>query len=301
MERRAFGKTDMHVSVLGFGTSEIGHERTDQAVVSQILNHALDHGLNVIDTAECYIEAETLVGEAVSHRRDDYYLFTKCGHGFGIDTGLPDWHPDLITQSIDHSLKRLKTDRLDLIQLHSCGHDVLAQGDVIDRLQRAQEQGKTRYIGYSGDGATARFALELGVFDSLQTSLNVADQQSIALLLPYCVEHGVGVIAKRPVANVAWRNWPEPPASGYAKPYFDRLQKLAYPFIGDSLGESVEYALRFTLTHEGVCTAIVGTSKPQRWAANAGAVAEGPLDGEEITEIWNRWAEVSEPEWVGLN
>lgn len=300
MERRQFGKTDMQVSVLGMGTSEIGFERTDQAVVNQIFNHALDNGLNVIDTAECYVESESLIGEAVSHRRDDYYLFTKCGHGFGVETGLPDWHPDLITQSIDHSLKRLKTDRLDLIQLHSCGQDVLAQGDVVDRLQRAREQGKVRYIGYSGDGDTARFALEMGVFDSLQTSLNIADQQSISLLLPYCVEHEIGVIAKRPVANVAWRNWPEPPTSGYAQPYFDRLKKLAYPFIGPTLGESVEYALRFTLTQLGVCTAIVGTSKPHRWDANARAIEGGPLDGEEVTEIFECWREASEPDWVGL-
>ncbi|MBC8066254.1 MAG: aldo/keto reductase [Chlorobia bacterium] len=301
MERRQFGTTDMHVSVLGIGTSEIGYERTDQAVVTQMLNHALDNGLNVIDTAECYLESESLIGEAVSHRRKDYYLFTKCGHSFGVETGLPDWHPDQISQSIDHSLKRLKTDYLDLIQLHSCGRDVLEQGDVVDRLHRAREQGKTRYIGYSGDGETARFALELGVFDSLQTSVNIADQQSISLLLPYCVDHGVGVIAKRPVANVAWRNWPEPPDSGYAKPYFDRLQKLAYPFIGESLGESVGFALRFTLTQAGVCTAIAGTSKPHRWDANARAVADGPLDGEEISEIFARWTEASEPDWVGLN
>lgn len=300
MERRQFGKTDMQVSVLGFGTSEIGHEETEQSMVEQILNHALDNGLNVIDTAECYREAETLIGNAVSHRRGDYFLFTKCGHSFGVETGLPDWHPDLITASIEHSLERLNTDCIDLVQLHSCGKDVLAQGDVVERLQQARDAGKTRYIGYSGDGDNARFALEMGVFDSLQTSLNIADQQSISLLLPYCVDHQIGVIAKRPVANVAWRNWPEPPTNGYARPYFERLQKLAYPFVGPSLGESVGYALRFTLTQLGVCTAIVGTSNPQRWDANARVIEEGPLDGEEITEIFDRWREASESDWVGL-
>ena len=300
MEKRQFGKTDMQVSALGFGSSEIGYSQTDQEVVDLMLNQALDKGLNVIDTAECYKEAESAIGNAVSHRRNDFFLFTKVGHQFGVEVDLPDWHPELITQSIDHSLRRLRTDFVDVLQLHSCDKDVLAQGDVVERLQRAKEQGKTRYIGYSGDSVDARFALEMGVFDALQTSVNIADQESIRLLLPYCVEHKIGVIAKRPIANVAWRNWPDPPASGYAKPYFERLQKLAYPFIGDGVGESVQYALRFTLSQLGVCTAIVGTSNPHRWEFNARAIDVGPLDGEEITEIFDRWREVSEPDWVGL-
>jgi aryl-alcohol dehydrogenase-like predicted oxidoreductase len=114
METRQFGKTDMRVNVLGFGGSEIrGSSLTD---VSRLLNSALDAGINVIDTAECYGDSEELIGKAVAERRSDYYLFTKCGHAAGEDLpDLPDWHPRLLEASIDRSLRRLRTDHIDLI------------------------------------------------------------------------------------------------------------------------------------------------------------------------------------------
>ena len=80
MQRRPFGRTDMQVSVLGFGGAEIGFEKATPDAVAALLGDALDAGLNVIDTAECYLQSEELIGKAVSSRRDDFYLFTKCGH-----------------------------------------------------------------------------------------------------------------------------------------------------------------------------------------------------------------------------
>ena len=194
MESRKFGKTDMHVSVLGFGGAEIGFEKATPDVVAKLLSVALDAGLNVIDTAECYLDSEALIGGAVAGRRDDFYLFTKCGHP--ESPGKPDWRPESLLQSIQRSLKRLRTDRVDLVHLHSCSEAELRKGDVIGALQRAKEQGLTRYIGYSGDAGAARYAVECGAFDSLQTSLSVFDQQAIDLTLPLAREHGLGVIAK---------------------------------------------------------------------------------------------------------
>lgn len=299
MERRRYGKTDMTTSVVGFGSSEIGFEGAEQTTVETLLNEALDTGLNIIDTAECYVDAEEKIGKAVGHRRDDYYLFTKCGHASHTGIDLPDWSAELIRASIDNSLRRLKTDHVDMIHLHSCGRDVLEQGDVVKELLAARDAGKTRYVGYSGDSVTARYALEMGVFDSLQTSVNFADQESIELTLPYCVEHGIGVVAKRPVANVAWRNGDREPDSGYAMTYWRRLQKLRYAFLNRPLPETLEIALRFTLAQPGVCTMIVGTKNPARWAANAASVAKGPLPTDEIAAIRARWTEVREPDWVG--
>src|SRR5918997_353820 len=189
MEKRTLGKTGMHVSVLGFGGSEIGYGGAAVETVERLLGGALDAGLNVIDTAECYVTSEELIGRAVSRRRADYYLFTKCGHASGID--LPDWDARLLEQSIERSLKRLRTDHVDLLQLHSCAEEVLREGDVIEVLRRAREAGKTRYIGYSGDGRAALYAVECGAFDTLQTSVNIADQQGLVLFMPQARERNI--------------------------------------------------------------------------------------------------------------
>ena len=296
MEKRALGKTGMEVSVLGFGGAEIGYEGASPETVAEVLGSALDAGLNLIDTAECYAASEELIGQAVAHRRGDFFLFTKCGHASGLD--LPDWDPRLLEQSIDRSLKRLQTDYLDLVQLHSCSADVLRQGDVIAVLQRARDRGKTRYIGYSGDREDAVYAIQSGAFDTLQTSVSIADQQALDLTLPLARERGMGVIAKRPVANAVWKHEGKP-ENGYVLPYWERLQTLDYPFLKGDLNAAVGTALRFTLAIPGVHTAIVGTSKPGRWRANAELLAQGPLPKEQFEAIRARWREVAPADWVG--
>jgi aryl-alcohol dehydrogenase-like predicted oxidoreductase len=297
MEKRKFGNTDMLLSVLGFGGAEIGFEGAPQADVDNLLNAALDSGLNVIDTGECYADSEQKIGNAVAGRRDDFYLFTKCGHSSGID--LPDWDPKMLALSIDRSLKRLKTDCVDLMQLHSCSEEILRQGDVIDVLLRAKEAGKTRYVGYSGDHLDALYAVECAAFDSLQTSINVADQDCLTLTVPKAKEGGMGVIAKRPVANVAWRTGNNPPTNSYHQTYWERLQKLKFEFVGEP--DAVATALRFTLSQPGVSVAIVGTKNPSRWAVNSAFAQLGPLSETALSSIRNRWKEVAGPDWRGQN
>lgn len=298
MEKRAYGKTGMQVSVLGFGGAEIGFGGAAQRDVDRLLGSALDAGLNLIDTAECYKNSEELIGRAVADRRGDYFLFTKCGHAAGLD--LPDWDPRMLAQSIDRSLERLKTDYVDVIHLHSCSEEVLRQGDVIDVLKRAKEQGKTRFIGYSGDHANALYAVRTGAFDSLMTSLNIADQEAADLTLKEAAERGMGVVIKRPVANVAWRHVQAPDPKAYEYPYWQRLQKLKYDFLQGDMEESVGKALRFTLSTPGVHSAIVGTANPDRWTTNARLLAQGALPAAAYEAIRERWRSVAEADWVGL-
>jgi aryl-alcohol dehydrogenase-like predicted oxidoreductase len=296
MEKRALGRTGLEVTVLGFGGSEIGYEQADLKMVERVLGSALDAGLNCIDTAECYLESEELIGRAVSGRRASFYLFTKCGHASGLD--LPDWDAQLLKQSIDRSLQRLRTDHLDLLQLHSCSREVLERGEVIEVLQAARDEGKTRFIGYSGDSLDALSAIECGAFDTLQTSINIADQEALELTLPRARERGMGIIAKRPIANAVWKNKTKP-ADGYVLPYWERLNKLQYDFLGGDPRDAISRALRFTLGVEGVATAIVGTSKPERWRENAELLKAGPLPKEEFEAIRARWKEVADESWNG--
>ena len=297
MEKRKLGNTDMVASVLGFGGSEIGYERASLATVKKLLNSALDAGLNVIDTAECYIASEELIGTAVGARRKDYYLFTKCGHERGWS--YPDWRPESLLRSIERSLKRLKTDCIDLIQLHSCPEEELRRGAVIEALGQARERGYARYLGYSGDSEAALYAVECGAFDTLQTSVNIADQEAIDRILPLALERNIGVVAKRPIANVAWRNGNRPPSDSYGRPYWERLKKLHYDFLDAELKETVATALRFTLSVPGVHTAIVGTIKPGRFAENSAAVMAGPLPKERFDSIRARWREAANSNWEG--
>jgi len=196
-------------------------------------------------------------------------------------------------------LRRLRTDRLDLIQLHSCSETVLRKGDAIAALQSARTKGYVRYLGYSGDGQAARYAFESGGFDALQTSINIADQEAIDLVLPSAREKQLGVIAKRPVANVAWKE-SHKPISSYHHVYWERLNKLRYDFIRDlPIEDSVAHALRFTLSVAGVHTAIVGTTKPERWQENAKMVEQGALSAAEFEAIRERWEEIAPAGWIG--
>lgn len=286
----------MDVSALGFGGSEIGYESASQTTVTRLLNAALDTGLNVIDTAECYVDSETLIGKAVSGRRRELFLFTKCGHMRGFGAG--DWRPASLLKSIERSLERLRTDVVDLVQLHSCSEAELRRGDVMAALETARERGLTRYIGYSGDGDAARYAVETGRFDTLQISVSVADQAALDLALPLAARRGLGVIAKRPIANAAWRTGKKP-SNGYHQEYWRRLRELDYDFLRRPLPESIATALRFTLSVTGVHTAIVGTTNPGRWRENAALLARGPLGAAEIDAIRRRWRGIAREDWIG--
>jgi aryl-alcohol dehydrogenase-like predicted oxidoreductase len=296
MEQRKLGRTDIVASVLGFGGSEIGYQSVSPRTVARLLGSALDAGLNVIDTAECYDDSESLIGKAIGVRRRDVALFTKCGHAGGWSSA--DWRRAPLLASIERSLRRLATDYVDLIQLHSCSLGELKKGEAIEALERARERGWARYIGYSGDGEAARYAVECGRFDTLQTSVSIADQDAVERTLPLASARSMGVIAKRPLANVAW-SYAKKPAEPYYQTYWSRLRKLDYPFLKASPDAAVGTALRFTLRVPGVHTAIVGTTKPERWQANAALLQAGALPAAEFERIRARWGEVAGASWDG--
>ena len=297
METRQFGKTDMQVSVLGFGGSEI--RGASVADVEQLLGSAFDSGVNVIDTGECYGDSEDLIGRAVASRRSNYFLFTKCGHAVGDELpAVPEWDPRLLEASIERSLRRLRTDHLDLLQLHSCSLDVLRKGDVIKVLEKAKREGKTRYIGYSGDNEDARYAIHTGAFDTLQTSVSIADQQEIDFTLPAARQLGMGIIAKRPLAEAVWLR-ESVAKNAYAYPYWERLQTLNYNFLHGDATTSVATALRFTLSVPGVDVAILGTTSVEHMRENIDMMAAGKLSEDEFNAIRATWEERADQHWLG--
>lgn len=304
MERRRFGKTDMDVAVLGFGGAEIGYEKTDQQTVTKLLNAALDGGLNVVDTAECYVDSEVQIATAIGHRRNEYHLFTKCGHAVEGGGRSSDWSKPGILRSLERSLTRLKTDAVDLLQLHTCSLDELKQGECIEALEQAKKAGMTRYIGYSGDSLAARYAVECGRFDALQTSISFCDQEAIELTLPLAKEKNMGVVVKRPIANAVWR-YDAAPTNGSHLTYWQRLQELKFAFTSGAARDRQDadgpagIALRFTAMQPGVHTLIVGTTKPERWKQNVDLMQAGPLQKELADSIRASWKQVAKSDWIG--
>lgn len=282
---------------MGLGGAEIGYEAASQSVVDRIIRIALDRGVDVLDTAECYVESEEKLGRALAGVRDRFHLFTKCGHASGLP--FQDWTPQLISASIDRSLERLRTDYLDLIQLHSCSAAVLRSGEVINALQRARDAGKVRFIGYSGDSRDALAAIETGAFDTLQTSINLADQEAITLTVPNAHTRGMGVIAKRSLANAVWKHQ-ERPSNEYHQTYWERLQEINYLFLHtSSLADSLATALRFTLSVPGVSMAIVGTRSDKRWAETLSFAEPATLPQSQYEYIRQVWQDRASPDWHG--
>jgi aryl-alcohol dehydrogenase-like predicted oxidoreductase len=292
METRELGKTDLTVSRLGMGLNQIGYlplSETEKA--ARVLNLALDSGISFLDTAACYGNSEELVGRAISGRRHEFVLSTKAGHAVGEAAG-PSWTAETVRDSIERSLRRMRTDHLDVVHLHSCSVEILERGDVIQALRDAKEAGKTRAIGYSGDNEAAAWAVESGLFDTLQTSFNLVDQRARSRLFDGAKGRGMGIIAKRPIANAAWGAESSP--SGYAAAYYRRAQTMAQQGpIPEAPGDPILLALGFTLAHQAVDTAIVGTSNAEHMQANIRLVEEElPIAETAVEELQRRFDEL---------
>ena len=293
MDQRAFGKTGFQVSGLGFGGAPVGYLKTDRDRIATILNQLLDAGMNLIDTAASYPGSEEAIGQTVGHRRDQFVLVSKCGQSFQDLPGLA-WSAEVITATVDRSLKRLKTDRLDVMLLHSCDLATLKKEEAVGALVKAREAGKIRFAGYSGDNEAAAYAAGLPDIAAIEASISIADQMNIDTVLPIARKNNLGVLAKRPIANAAWKDASEQPGfyGNYASEYHRRLKQMDLNsadlgFSGPPDQVWPEIALRFTLSIPGVHTAIIGTTNPQNARANIDAANKGPLPQATVDALRN--------------
>jgi aryl-alcohol dehydrogenase-like predicted oxidoreductase len=288
MTKQPFGRTGYAVSVLGFGSAPIGYLSADQQRAGNILNLMLDAGVNLIDTAASYPGSEEMIGQTIGHRRGEFVLVSKCG-GKLPDIDEPVWSPALIAKTIDRSLRRLNTDHLDVMLLHSCDLHTLQNGGVVEALVKAREAGKIRFAGYSGDNETAAYAAGLADIAVIEISISITDQINIDKVLPICRQNNVGVLAKRPIANAAWKDLSQQQGlyKTYAKTYTDRLvaMNLKPADLGFPADAWPEIALRFTLSQPDVHCAIIGTTNPDNARANIAAANKGPLPPEIVAKI----------------
>ncbi len=290
MIKRKFGLNGFEVSALGFGAGHIGGSNISDNEAGKLLNYALDNGINLFDTARGYGLSEERIGKFLSYRREEFILSTKVGYDI---PGYENWTYDIIPAGIEAALKKLRTDYIDIVHLHSCSKDVLLKGEVIDALEKAKRDGKIKVAAYSGENEDLSYAVHSGRFGSLQTSVNPTDQRDIADIIPKAKEEGMGVIAKRPVSNALWR-YDKRPAENYAEEYWLRWQKMNLHF--DIKPE--ELFLRFSAFTPGVDTAILGTSSIEHLKEAMHAVDKGGLPEEIYERIRKSFAE-NDDNWVG--
>src|ERR1035438_6219095 len=191
MEYREFGNTGLNVSAIGLGTTHLGKATFSDQDAEKLLNRIVDLGITLIDTAKAYGEAERRIGMYLSHRRNEIVISTKAGKDYDY---IPEFKYQDILSDIDRSLKLLKTDRIDILHLHSCSKEDLEKGEAILALEKAKEQGKIRLMAYSGENEALSYAISTGRFDSIQCSVNICDQRAMGDQIPEARIKGLGII-----------------------------------------------------------------------------------------------------------
>jgi aryl-alcohol dehydrogenase-like predicted oxidoreductase len=294
MQCRPFGRTGVHVPVLGFGAMQAGDPRLSEEHAARLLNHALDLGCTLIDTARSYGLSEERIGRHLARRREEFVLSTKVGYGI---PGLQDWTYECVVAGVDAARERLRSDVIDIVHLHSCSLELLADCAAVDALEHCRATGRLRVAAYSGDAAALRYAISSGAFGSVQASLNLCDQQA-SRALKEAHACGLGTIAKRPLAGQPWRHDAPPGETAHAE-YWRRFALLRAEFdcIVDD-GDWEALALRFAAYAPGVDCAIVGGTDPRHLERNKAAIAAGPLEPRQRDAIQAAFARVGAA-WQG--
>jgi aryl-alcohol dehydrogenase-like predicted oxidoreductase len=290
IETRALGRTKADVTILGYGAMELrglprGPEIDDETA-GKLLNAVLDGGINLIDTSPDYGRSEELIGRFVGHRREEFFLASKCGCLIDIpaDATPPyphDYSPANVRADVEQSLRRLRTDRLDLVQVHmSPSKAQLEENRTVETLRELREEGKVRFIGMSGILPHLADHIAMDVFDVFQIPYS-AVQRDHEDLITEAVDHGAGTLIRGGAARGApseeknWSTGPLTQAAGVGKRNWEAggLDDL----LRQSGLSKMEFTLRFTLSHPGLSTTIVGTANPVHLAGNIAIAERGPL------------------------
>jgi aryl-alcohol dehydrogenase-like predicted oxidoreductase len=283
LSRRPLGATSLDVSALGLGAGPLGDARIADSDAESLVGAALDAGVTLFDTAPSYGTSEERLGRALGARRREAIVVTKGGYGV---PGVADWTGDVIRLGIDAALRRLGTDVIDVFLLHSCDAGTLGRDDILTELDRAKAAGKIRASGYSGENEALAAAVSSRRFDVVECSVNPFDRGSLGSTIAHATAAGLGVLAKRPLGNAAWR-FDAPPEAHDVRLYWERARAMA---IDPAPLAWPELALRFAAFAPGVSAALVGTSSAAHLEDAIAAVRRGPLDGETLARLDAAWS-----------
>lgn len=289
---RALGATGLQVSALGFGAGPLGDGRLSERDADALVGAALDHGITLFDSAPSYGSSEERLGRALGPRRRDVVLATKGGYGV---PGVPDWTGEVLRLGIDAALARLRTDVIDVFILHSCDAATLERDDLFTALAAAKQAGKIRAAGYSGENHALSVAIRSGQFDVVECSVSPFDRGVLGWAVPDAAARGRGVLAKRPLANGAWKHEARPDAPDVGT-YWERAQALA---IDPAPLSWPELCVRFAVFAEGVTSALVGTSSAAHLADAVAAATRGPLDEALRAQVDDAW-KLHGAHWPGV-
>jgi aryl-alcohol dehydrogenase-like predicted oxidoreductase len=300
--RRPLGRTGADVSILGYGAMELrgtrGWPDITDAEASRLLNAVLDGGINLIDTSIDYGRSEELIGRHLAGRRDEYFLASKCGcpppHLWArlrprLTLRRPhDYRPANVRAGVEGSLRRLRTDRLDLVQVHMSPSRAQLEADgTVATLTTLRDQGKVRFIGMSGTLPHLADHIAMGTFDVLQIPYS-ALQRDHEDLITAAAAAGAGTVIRGGVARGG-------PAKGWSAEPFDQApgegrrqwQAAGLADLLDGMSPQ-EFLLRFTLSHPGLSSTIVGTARLEHLQSNLATTARGPLPADLYDEARQR-------------
>jgi aryl-alcohol dehydrogenase-like predicted oxidoreductase len=292
------GRTGVTVTKLGYGAMELRSDGGNPAEVDRLLNTVLDSGINIIDTSPDYGASEEHIGRAISHRRDEYFLASKCGCPVGETVGEagPGGREHIFTRAniraaVEQSLTRMRTDHLDLVQFHaSPSPQTLHDNDSVAELVDLRGEGKVRFIGISGTLPNLPAQIEMGVFDAFQIPYSAVEREHEEAVTA-AARAGGGTIIRGGVAKGM-----SEPRPDYPEQYRQMMQARRDRFEKTDLGglledmTPMEFMLRFTISHPDLHTTIVGTKNPEHLVANLAAASKGPLPDDLYEQAKARFA-----------
>jgi aryl-alcohol dehydrogenase-like predicted oxidoreductase len=291
LPKRQLGRTGLPVTMLGYGAMELrgaprGRDVTD-AQAETILHAVLDAGINYIDTSIDYGVSEERIGRYISDRRSEYYLASKCGCVVGAapaPRGERSPHVftrDNILAGVEQSLRRMRTDYLDVVQFHSSpSRKTLEEHGALETVLELKRAGTIRFIGMSGTLPHLSDHIAMGVFDVFQIPYSAVEREHEALVTA-AAKAGAGIVIRGGAAKGA------PTEGKQAGVQWDRWRKV---HLDDLLAgiSPMEFILRFTFTHPDLHTNIVGTIDPAHLRHNVSVLRQGPLPGDVYAEAKRR-------------